>query len=67
MVSESGRVYDVPSLRGLQAAALSDVQRKQEIRAQESLHHRNDRPQVYELRRSWISTMLRLLNDDDNA
>jgi len=65
MVSESGRVYDVSSLRRLQAAALSDVQRKQEICAQESLHHRNDRPQVHELRRSWISTMLRLLNDDN--
>lgn len=61
-VSEPGRVYDVPGLRRIQAAAVSDVQRQQEVGAQKSLHHRDDRPEVYELRRSGIGAMLCLLN-----
>jgi len=56
-------VYDVPGVRRLQAAAVSDVQREQEIRTPKSLHRRDDRPEVHELRRSGTGAMLRLLND----
>lgn len=50
IVTEPGRVYHVSSVRRLPPPALRSLQRLQEVRPQEPLHHRAGGAQVHELR-----------------
>lgn len=65
--TERRRVHRVPVLRRLPVAALSDLQREQEVRAPQRLHGGIRRAEVREVRRERPDTLSPLLNDVNDS